>query len=145
MINRYTITDFFSLSLVAYIARFLYIKFVFSTEAVQRFWYKREILFGVRNWSDRFMRGFYYELFNALESFTLVLIFMIAYPVMPSYGFFKVIIFFAFYEIITVPVKLRFSIILTNYPVSLLIFDILMISSVIFIQCSAIWFFYVNF
>lgn len=144
MIDKHLITKYFSLFLTSYITRFLFVRFVLSTESFKQFYYKREILPGVKNWSDRFLRSLYIECFGVLESFTVAFLFMLSYNFIPSYGFIKAMIFCFSYLFITIPVKLGFSIISTNYPLSLLALDIILSSVSMFIQCVLMWFFYIN-
>ncbi|MEI0607134.1 hypothetical protein R4K48_09255 [Brachyspira pulli] len=106
-----------------YIVKFLATRFILEFQFIKKFNYTREILPGVRNWNNRLQMIYYFELFSFIQSLLVALYFMVFSYFIPLGSHIKLIISFLFYAFLVIADKVRFSIILTNYPYSLLIMD----------------------
>ena len=106
-----------------YIVKFLATRFILEFQFIKKFNYTREILPGVRNWNNRLKMIYYFELFSFIQSLLVALYFMVFSYFIPLGNHVKLIIGFLFYASLVIADKVRFSIILTNYPYSLLIMD----------------------
>lgn len=106
-----------------YIVKFLATRFILEFQFIKKFNYTREILPGVRNWNNRLQMIYYFELFSFIQSLLVALYFMVFSYFIPLGSHIKLIIGFLFYAFLVISDKVRFSIILTNYPYSLLIMD----------------------
>ncbi|MEI0488021.1 hypothetical protein [Brachyspira pulli] len=106
-----------------YIVKFLATRFILEFQFIKKFNYTREILPGVRNWNNRLQMIYYFELFSFIQSLLVALYFMVFSYFIPLGNHVKLIIGFLFYASLVIADKVRFSIILTNYPYSLLIMD----------------------
>ncbi|MEI0748572.1 hypothetical protein [Brachyspira pulli] len=106
-----------------YIVKFLATRFILEFQFIKKFNYTREILPGVRNWNNRLQMIYYFELFSFIQSLLVALYFMVFSYFIPLGSHIKLIIGFLFYASLVIADKVRFSIILTNYPYSLLIMD----------------------
>ena len=106
-----------------YIVKFLATRFILEFQFIKKFNYTREILPGVRNWNNRLKMIYYFELFSFIQSLLVALYFMVFSYFIPLGSHIKLIISFLFYAFLVIADKVRFSIILTNYPYSLLIMD----------------------
>ena len=106
-----------------YIVKFLATRFILEFQFIKKFNYTREILPGVRNWNNRLKMIYYFELFSFIQSLLVALYFMTFSYFIPLGSHIKLIISFLFYAFLVIADKVRFSIILTNYPYSLLIMD----------------------
>lgn len=106
-----------------YIVKFLATRFILEFQFIKKFNYTREILPGVRNWNNRLQMIYYFELFSFIQSLLVALYFMVFSYFIPLGSHIKLIIGFLSYAFLVISDKVRFSIILTNYPYSLLIMD----------------------
>ena len=106
-----------------YIVKFLATRFILEFQFIKKFNYTREILPGVRNWNNRLQMIYYFELFSFIQSLLVALYFMVFSYFIPLGSHIKLIISFLFYAFLVIADKVRFSVILTNYPYSLLIMD----------------------
>ncbi|WP_297295408.1 hypothetical protein [uncultured Brachyspira sp.] len=106
-----------------YIVKFLATRFILEFQFIKKFNYTREILPGVRNWNNRLKMIYYFELFSFIQSLLVALYFMTFSYFIPLGSHIKLIISFLFYAFLVIADKVRFSVILTNYPYSLLIMD----------------------
>ena len=117
-----------------YIVKFLATRFILEFQFIKKFNYTREILPGVRNWNNRLKMIYYFELFSFIQSLLVALYFMVFSYFIPLGNHVKLIIGFLFYASLVIADKVRFSIILTNYPYSLLIMDIAIFLAVSLLQ-----------
>ena len=117
-----------------YIVKFLATRFILEFQFIKKFNYTREILPGVRNWNNRLKMIYYFELFSFIQSLLVALYFMTFSYFIPLGSHIKLIISFLFYAFLVIADKVRFSVILTNYPYSLLIMDTAIILAVRLLQ-----------
>lgn len=109
--------------LACYVVRFLSVRFVSEFQFVKKFYYRREILPGVRNWNNRMKMLYYIEFFSFIQSVLVALFFIVFFYFIPLKDHVKLIICFLMYSLLIIADKVRFSIMLTNYPHSLLMMD----------------------
>lgn len=109
--------------LVCYVIKFLSTRFLFEFQFLKNFYYRREILPGVRNWNNRMKMIYYSELFSFIQSVLAALFFIVFFHFIPLAEYIKLIVCFLMYSFFIIADKVRFSIMLTNYPYSLLIMD----------------------
>ena len=128
------IVKYLELVLACHIVRFLCTRFVLEIQAVKKFYYRREILPGVRNWNNRINMIYYTEFFSFIQSLRVALFFMTFFYFIPLRNHVKFIICFLAYSLIVIADKVRFSILLTNYPYSLLMMDTAVFLFVTFMQ-----------
>ena len=123
MIMENIIVKYLEFVLACYVVRFLATRFVLEFQSVKKFYYRREILPGVRNWNNRIKMMYYFEFFSFIQSLLIALFFMVFSHFVPLKEHLKLIIGFLTYSSLIIADKVRFSILLTNYPYSLLIMD----------------------
>lgn len=128
------IVKYLEFVLACYVVRFLATRFVLEFQFVKKFYYRREILPGVRNWNNRIQMLYYFELFSFIQSLLIALFFMTFFYFIPLKNPAKLIIGFLMYSSFIIADKVRFSIALTNYPYSLLIMDTAIFLFVSFLQ-----------
>ena len=139
------IIKYLKLSLTVYIIRFLGMRLFFEFKAVKKFLYTREILPGVKNWNSKIKMVYYSEIFSFIQSLLTSLYFMLFCYFIPSIILNltqKVAISFLLYFAFTIAEKLRFSIMLTNYPKSLLLMDTFIYLFIGLLQFMAMGFLY---
>ncbi|ANN63240.1 hypothetical protein SZ47_06905 [Brachyspira hyodysenteriae] len=117
------IVKYLEFVLACYVVRFLATRFISEFQSVKKFYYRREILPGVRNWNNRIKMMYYFEFFSFLQSLLIALFFMIFFNFVPLKAHIKLFIGFLTYSSFIIADKVRFSILLTNYPYSLLMMD----------------------
>ncbi|CRF31677.1 hypothetical protein BRSU_0299 [Brachyspira suanatina] len=117
------IVKYLEFVLACYVVRFLATRFILEFQSVKKFYYRREILPGVRNWNNRIKMMYYFEFFSFIQSLLIALFFMVFSHFVPLKEHLKLIIGFLTYSSLIIADKVRFSILLTNYPYSLLIMD----------------------
>lgn len=117
------IVKYLEFVLACYVVRFLATRFILEFQSVKKFSYRREILPGVRNWNNRIKMMYYFEFFSFLQSLLIALFFMIFFNFVPLKAHIKLFIGFLTYSSFIIADKVRFSILLTNYPYSLLMMD----------------------
>lgn len=118
--------------ILVYIIRFLTVRIINEFTFVKNFYNRRKILPGVRNWNNRIEMIFRLELFALLESIFIVVYFLIFTRYIP----FNEYISFFIYSTLVIIEKVRYSTMLTNYPISLLLMDILIFILISFLQFS---------
>ena len=128
------IVKYLEFVLACYVVRFLATRFILEFQFVKKFYYRREILPGVRNWNNRIQMLYYFEFFSFIQSLLIALFFMIFSHFIPLKAHIKLIIGFLTYSSFIIADKVRFSILLTNYPYSLLIMDTAIFLFVSFLQ-----------
>ncbi len=117
------IIKYLELVFASYIVRFLATRLVLEFQSVKKFYYRREILPGVRNWNNRLQMIYYFEVFSFIQSLLIALFFMAFFHFIPLREHIKLIIGFLMYSSFIIADKIKFAILLTNYPFSLLIMD----------------------
>ena len=117
------IIRYLELVFASYIIRFLATRLVLEVQSVKKFYYRREILPGVRNWNNRLKMIYYSEIFSFIQSLLIALFFMVFFHFIPLRDHIKLIMGFLMYSSFIIADKMRFAILLTNYPFSLLIMD----------------------
>ncbi len=136
---------FLKLSLTVYIIRFLGVRLLFEFQAIKKFIYSREMLPCVKNWNSKIKMVYYSEIFSFIQSLIIALYFMLFCYFIPSIIINlnqKVFISFLLYSTFTIVEKLRFSIMLTNYPKSLLLMDAFIYLFISLLQFVAMGFLY---
>ena len=139
------IIKYLKLAITVYIIRFLAVRLLFEFSAIKKFLYTREILPGVKNWNSKIKMVYYSEIFSFIQSLIIALYFMLFCYFIPSIIINlhqKVLISFLLYFAFTIVEKLRFSIMLTNYPKSLLLLDTFIYLFVGLLQFMAMGFLY---
>ncbi len=121
--------------LACYVVRFLATRLVLEFQFVKSFYYMREILPGVMNWNNKIQMIYYFELFSFIQSLLAALFFMIFFHFIPLKYHIKLIVSFLMYSSFVIADKVRFAVMLTNYPHSLLVMD-----TVIFLFVSLLQF-----
>ena len=117
------IVKYLEFVLACYVVRFLATRFILEFQSVKKFYYRREILPGVRNWNNRIKMLYYFEFFSFIQSLLIALFFMVFFHFVHLKEHVKLFIGFLTYSSFIIADKVRFSILLTNYPYSLLIMD----------------------
>ena len=117
------IVKYLEFVLACYVLRFLSTRFILEFQSVKKFYYRREILPGVRNWNNRIKMIYYFEFFSFIESALAALFFIVFFHFIPLREHIKLILSFLMYSSFIIADKVRFSIMLTNYPYSLLAMD----------------------
>ena len=117
------IIKYLELVFACYIIRFLSTRLVLEFQSVKKFYYRREILPGVRNWNNRIKMVYYFEMFSFIQSLLAALFFITFFHFVPLRDHIKLIIGFLMYSSFIIVDKIRFTVLLTNYPFSLLIMD----------------------
>ena len=117
------IIKYLELVFACYIIRFLSTRLVLEFQSVKKFYYRREILPGVRNWNNRIKMVYYFEMFSFIQSLLAALFFITFFHFVPLRDHIKLIIGFLMYSSFIIADKIRFAVLLTNYPFSLLIMD----------------------
>lgn len=134
----FSIPQYILISLIAYILRFTTDKLFLFYKPIKEFRYTRMILPSVKVWDSSRSKLFYDEMFSLVETFIITLLYIMTYWTIPAVGFGRGFIFIFAVFIVSLVAKSRFTLIQTNYPVSLFVFDILRMALAYIVQSIAL-------
>ena len=128
------IVEYLELFFAAYLIKFLFIRFISEIPYFKKYYYIREILPGVKNWDNRLKMIYYFEIFSIFQSLFLALLVMFFHYFLSINNYVEIIIAFLIYLFISIFEKFKFTIIMSDYPLSLFIMNTIITTIVLIIQ-----------
>ena len=128
------IVEYLELFFAAYLIKFLFIRFISEIPYFKKYYHLREILPGVKNWDNRLKMIYYFEIFSIFQSLFLALLVMFFHYFLSINNYVEIIIAFLIYLFISIFEKFKFTIIMSDYPISLFIMNTIITTIVLIIQ-----------
>lgn len=128
------IVEYLELFFAAYLIKFLFIRFISEIPYFKKYYHLREILPGVKNWDNRLKMIYYFEIFSIFQSLFLALLVMFFHYFLSINNYVEIIIAFLIYLFISIFEKFKFTIIMSDYPLSLFIMNTIITTIVLIIQ-----------
>ena len=128
------IVEYLELFFASYLIKFLFIRFISEIPYFKKYYYIREILPGVKNWDNRLKMIYYFEIFSIFQSLFLALLVMFFHYFLSINNYVEIIIAFLIYLFISIFEKFKFTIIMSDYPLSLFIMNTIITTIVLIIQ-----------
>ncbi|MEI0579912.1 hypothetical protein [Brachyspira pilosicoli] len=128
------IVEYLELFFTAYLIKFLFIRFVSEIPYFKKYYHLREILPGVKNWDNRLKMIYYFEIFSIFQSLFLALLVMLFHYFLSINNYAEIIVAFLIYAFISIFEKLKFAIIMSDYPISLFVMNTIISIIILMIQ-----------
>lgn len=128
------IVEYLELFFAAYLIKFLFIRFISEIPYLKKYYYTREILPGVRNWDNRLKMIYYFEIFSISQSLFLALLVMLFHYFLSINNYIEIVIAFLIYAFISTFEKFKFTIIMSDYPISLFVMNTIISITILIIQ-----------
>ncbi|MEI0610715.1 hypothetical protein [Brachyspira pilosicoli] len=128
------IVEYLELFFSAYLIKFLFIRFISEIPYFKKYYHLREILPGVRNWDNRLKMIYYFEIFSISQSLFLALLVMLFHYFLSINNYIEIVIAFLIYAFISTFEKFKFTIIMSDYPISLFVMNTIISIIILIIQ-----------
>lgn len=120
ILRRYII-----LSSILYASFFMIRYIIKNIKPIVDFYSVRSILYGVKNWESKIIRNICTEIISIIEVLAMVFLYILISAIIDINGMLKPFSIFIIYICLMIPTKVRFPLLYTNYPNSLLCLNII--------------------